>query len=150
MADQSGVCFAPLHTHSTLVNYENPYRGRRTGPITSDYTAISYLPGVPWHERRHEEKEGDERKSLPDRLRYTPLPARYRAQLDPTSGDLITQNHRFHAAEEYLHRVPFPRSIDLAAFPRFHERCPSGFFVITRRLTIILRASSRYVPILRD
>lgn len=56
-----------------LLNYENLCRSHRTGPITSDYTAISYLPGVPRYERKKKEAK---RKSYPDKLRYTPLLAR--------------------------------------------------------------------------
>lgn len=55
------------------LNYENLCRSHRTGPITSDYTAISYLPGVPRYERK---KKKAKRKSYPDKLRYTPLLAR--------------------------------------------------------------------------
>lgn len=91
--------------YSLLVNYENPYPGRRTGPITSDYTAISYLPGVPGYERSYREK-GDERKSYSDRLRYSPLPTRYSMQLDPTTGNLITRIHGFDAAQQNLQDDP--------------------------------------------
>lgn len=48
---------------TTFVNYENPYRGRRTGPITSDYTAISYLPGVPRRGGRHRKKDKKKEKA---------------------------------------------------------------------------------------
>lgn len=66
------LCILP----TTFVNYENPYRGRRTGPITSDYTAISYLPGVPRRGGTEKRTRG-KKKSYPDRLRGGPMAARY-------------------------------------------------------------------------
>lgn len=42
------------------LNYENLCRSHRTGPITSDYTAISYLPVC--SALRKEEKGGEKKK----------------------------------------------------------------------------------------
>lgn len=119
------LCILP----TTFVNYENPYRGRRTGPITSDYTAISYLPGVPRRGGRHRKNDKREEKGNPDRLRRGPMAALYTVcmQLDPSvQGDLIMRKRRSASTDGNLHedRQPGRRkaSDDRCVIPRIYTR----------------------------